>query len=156
MMKTFIEYKSTKGGKLVLLEDSGIEDERDLLGVSAIQPGLYEIKGRGPLPLVGQNVRVPVKGSRQLSLCFGITKVEALIQPADAWMATCQGPDIMSFNLREAKVTCDHCYKEYSIEFIEHSGDMSADAIESMNQQGWMASTKAQVCPSCQKENNNH
>ena len=161
-MKTFIEYKSTKGGKLVLLgasEDGADEqqaDERDLLGVSALQPGLYEIKGLGALPEVGQGLLVPVKGSRQLSLRFVISQVDTLIQPANAWTAQCEGPDIMSFNLREAKVTCDHCFKEYSVEFIEHTGDLSADAIESMNGQGWMASTEAQVCPSCQTQNNNH
>lgn len=155
-MKAFIDYKSTRGGKLVLLDSSGQEDERDLLGVSAIQPGFYEVKGHGALPEVGHALRVSVKGSRQLSLRFEIVKVESLIQPANAWTAHCEGPDIMSFNLREAKVTCDHCFKEYSVEFIEHSGDLSTDALESMSQQGWMASPKAQVCPSCQQKNNNH
>jgi len=150
-MKAFIEYKSTKGGKLVLQSPDSLDqaDERDLLGVSALQPGVYEVKGLGALPIVGQTLLVPVKGSRQLSLRFAISKVEALIQPANSWTATCEGPDIMSFNLREAKVTCDHCFKEYSVEFVEHSGDLSVDAIESMNGQGWMASSEAQVCLSC-------
>ena len=154
VMKEFIEYQAIAGGKVRICEPSDLSEgkEQGLLGVSAMGQGQYQVKAIGALPDLDSVLLLPVKGATQLSLRFTIESIEPLIQPPNSWMATCQGPNIQAFNVREAQITCDACFTEYRLEFIEESKDPAQDAIFAMNQQGWMASTEAQVCPSCQSK----
>ena len=147
MMLEYFRYQQTPAGRVV--NDNLPNKSSDLLGVMSFTLGQFEIKAKGEQPSVGDTLLLPVKGSKQLSLQLKVVGVEHLITPIGAWSAKCKGPAQANFNVRVADITCDNCLEVTSLEFIDFSGDVQADALLAMNKQGWQADSHEQVCPIC-------
>jgi hypothetical protein len=150
-MFEFISYQNTPAGKIRVESEVAGDALVDTLAVVAGESGLYEVQAQGVKPVIESCLYLPVKGARNVSLKLQVLSVTDLISPSGAWKGRCQGPIVKEFNLRCLDMSCDECSEISQVEFVEYSGSIEKDAVQALNQQGWLASLERQVCPACCK-----
>lgn len=159
-MNRYYLYQKTLGGTCVCIKPDQIDGcsgqetqgvNSQLLGVVASEPGIFEVKATGDIPSAGSFLLLPIKGSQQLSLLMEVHEVASLITPESSWSARCSGLPQSDFQLRSLDAHCDRCGKNESIEFLQVTSNLQADALQGLNMFGWRADEHTQICQSCNR-----